>query len=166
MGRCCSVTALVNVSTEPPAAALATLKQLFNSTIGSSGIGQDHLLTEARAARAELEVALFSWRQMGVSYILSDIVMADIRLKMEKAKRLTASFRTRHTSATAGAPEQLGRQSSGGGVSVERTRTNNTTLSGFFGSILASMDNSRKREMTDGDEHENSGKDEKKVRKT
>jgi hypothetical protein len=162
----CSATALVNISTEPAAEALTTLEKSLESIIWPFAIRQDQLLTEARAVTSELEVSLFVWRQMCISKILSDVVMADIRSQMEKAKRLATNVRARQTAATSGAPELLGRQAPHGDMNFGCTRTNTTAISGFFGSILASMDNLRKRKRKDGDENEDGGEDERKFRKT
>jgi hypothetical protein len=164
-----SATSLANVLTDPADDALASLRRSLGSIIGPCDIGQGQLLTDARAARSKLEAALLTWRQMGISEILSDNIMADIRSRTETAKRSATSVRTQSTPTPCSSPELLGRQTSHGNMSVGRIlapRTNKTTSSGVFGSFLVSVDSPKKRKRTEGDENGDGGGEKKKSRKT
>jgi hypothetical protein len=60
------------------------------------------------------------WRQMGISEVMSDVVMADIRSQTETAKRLATSVRAQNTPAPSSPPELLVRQPSLGDMNVGR----------------------------------------------
>jgi hypothetical protein len=108
------------------------------------------------------------WRQMGISEVMSDVVMADIRSQTETAKRLATSVRAQNTPAPSSPPDLLVRQPSLGDMNVGRPlgpQTNNAASSSVLGSILASMDSPKKRKRTEKDENQESKRSQKEIMK-
>ena len=106
---------------------------------------------------------------MGISEILSDVVMREMRSHAESAERLVTGIRAENSPAAMSDQLLLSRRplrSDMNGGRTKASRTNNATSSGIFGSILAPVDNSRKRKRTDREEKGDDEEGREKSRKT
>ena len=129
--------------------------------------GGTQLTADAIAAKSDLETALVTWRAVGISKILNDTVLRDIRTQTETTKRLAANIRaTQIAAAPSSAPVLPPRRPLSGSVNrrIALThRASDAASSGVFGSILASIDNPKKRKRTCGGENaDDEGQEEKK----